>query len=48
MGNAGGPRGPPVTGSVWGLGFYSLFVLLEGRDVSQVQAEVSWEGKGSP
>jgi hypothetical protein len=34
----------PVAPWVMGIGFYSLFALPEGRDVSQVQTEVSWEG----
>jgi hypothetical protein len=40
------------TGGQWvrlEIGFYSLFcVLLEGRDVFQVQTDVSWEGEVSP
>jgi hypothetical protein len=47
VGNAGGPRNWWSRGSGWGLGFHSLFSLPEGRDVSQVQTEVSWEGEVS-
>jgi hypothetical protein len=42
-GHAGGPGNWWSHGSSWKLGFYSLFVLPEDRDVSQVQTEVSWE-----
>jgi hypothetical protein len=35
-------------GSGWKLGFYSLFLLPKGGDVSQVQTDVSWEGEVSP
>jgi hypothetical protein len=45
--HAGGPRNQWSHGSGWRLGFYSLFVLPEGRDVSQVQTS-SWEGEMSP
>jgi hypothetical protein len=30
------------------IGFYSLFVWPEGRDVSQVQTDGFWEGEMSP
>jgi hypothetical protein len=30
------------------IGFYSLFVLPKGRDVSQVQTDISWEREVSP
>jgi hypothetical protein len=29
------------------IGFYSIFVLLKGGDVCQVQTDISWEGKVS-
>jgi hypothetical protein len=43
-------QGNPETGGPvgWGLGFTAFWVLPEGRDVSQVQTEVSWEGEVSP
>jgi hypothetical protein len=43
-GHGAGPRNQWFCGS----GFYSLFLLPEGRDVSQVQIDVSWEGDVSP
>jgi hypothetical protein len=46
--HAEGPRNWWYHRSGWKLGFYRLFVLPNGRDVSQVQAEVSWEGEVSP
>jgi hypothetical protein len=42
-GNAVGPRNRWSRGSGWKLGFIAFFVLPEGRDVSQVQTDVSWE-----
>jgi hypothetical protein len=47
-GNAGGPRNRWSHGSGWRLGFYSLVVLPQSGDVSQVQKDVSWEGEVSP
>jgi hypothetical protein len=48
----GGMQEDLETGGQWvrlEIGFYSLFcVLLEGRDVFQVQTDVSWEGEVSP
>jgi hypothetical protein len=41
-------QGDPETSGPVGIGFYSLFALPEGRDVSQVQTEVYWEGEVSP
>jgi hypothetical protein len=46
--HAEGPGNQWSHGSSWRLGFYSLFVLAEGGDVSQVQTEVFWEGEVSP
>jgi hypothetical protein len=48
VGNAGGPRNWWSLGLGWGLGFIAFFALPEGRDVSLVQTEVSWEGEVSP
>jgi hypothetical protein len=45
-------QGDPETGGsidqVGNWDFIAFFVLPEGRDVSQVQTEVSWEGEVSP
>jgi hypothetical protein len=38
--------GPMGQAGNWG--FIAFFLLPEGRDVSQVQTEVCWEGKMSP
>jgi hypothetical protein len=45
-------QGDPETGDPVGQsgewGFMDFFALPGGRDVSQVQTEVSWEGEVSP
>jgi hypothetical protein len=41
----GDPETRDPRGSGWGFGFIAF---SGGRDVSQVQTEVSWEGKVSP
>jgi hypothetical protein len=42
-GHAVGPRNQCSHGSGWKLGFYDLFLLPEGGDVSLVQTNVSGE-----
>jgi hypothetical protein len=38
--------GPMGQAGNWG--FIAFFLLPEGRDVSQVQTDISWEGEVSP
>jgi hypothetical protein len=44
----GDPETGDPLGQCWGLGFIAFFALPGGRDVSQVQTEVSWEGEVFP
>jgi hypothetical protein len=44
----GDPETDDPLGYGWGLGFIAFFALPGGRDVPQVQTEVSWEGEVSP
>jgi hypothetical protein len=48
MGHAVGPRNRWSQGSGWKPGSHSLFLLPKGRDVSQVQTNISWEEEVSP